>query len=88
MGIHLKVIYNYIKSHIAGNEDVKDVLQETMLAVWKGIKNYDGNSSFKTWCFGITRRKIADHYRVAYRNSSISIDEFEDILVMKDEKKP
>mgnify|MGYP000910280648 CR=1 FL=1 len=86
MGIHLKVIYNYIKSHISENEDVKDVLQETMLAVWKSINSYDGKSSFKTWCFGIARRKIADYYRVAYRNPSIPIEEVEDVFTIEDEK--
>jgi RNA polymerase sigma factor (sigma-70 family) len=86
MSIHLKVIYNYINSRIAEKEDVKDILQETMLSVWKGIKGFDNNSSFKTWCFGITKRKIADYYREAYKNATIPIKEVEDVLAVEDEK--
>lgn len=76
MNCYMKIIYNYIILHIPNSEDAKDILQETMLAVWQGIENFNGQSVFKTWILGITRRKIADFYRRLYKTKE---REFEDI---------
>lgn len=85
MNNHLKIIYNYIASRVSNSEDVKDIVQETMLAVWNNIKLYENNSSFKTWVLGITRRKIADYYRTSYKNSAVPLSELEECLSAKDE---
>src|SRR6266516_5508508 len=29
--------------------DAEDMLQETLLAAWRGLKNYEGRSSLRTW---------------------------------------
>jgi RNA polymerase sigma-70 factor (ECF subfamily) len=85
LNIYLKIIYNYISSHVSNSEDKKDIVQDTMLSVWKAIKSFDGISSFKTWVLGITRRKIADYYRLIYRGSPVSLNECEDLLIADDE---
>ena len=63
-----KILYNYILSRVSNAEDVQDIFQETILAIWQGLDNYKGNSSFKTWTIGIARRKIADFYRLHYKD--------------------
>lgn len=68
MNSHMKIIYNFITMHVTLQEDANDILQEVMLGVWRGLSGFDKKSSFRTWIFGITRRKIADHYRRYYRN--------------------
>lgn len=85
LNFYLKIIYNYISSHISNSEDKKDIVQDTMLSIWKAIKSFDGDSSFKTWVLGITRRKIADYYRLIYRDSPVSLNEYEDLLIADDE---
>ncbi|MDD2503034.1 MAG: RNA polymerase sigma factor [Clostridia bacterium] len=85
MNHHLKVIYNYICLHVSNSEDVKDIIQESMLSIWMSVKNYNFQSSFKTWIIGIVRRRIADHYRKLYKNQTISISGFEETLVKDDE---
>jgi RNA polymerase sigma-70 factor (ECF subfamily) len=88
MNAHLKVIYNYICIHIKRDDDIQDIVQETMLAAWSGLKSFRKNSSFKTWIIGIARRKICDHYRSKYRILTVSIfDEFDekDSLRIEDE---
>lgn len=84
MNIYLKVIYNYIAIHVSVTEDVKDILQETMLSVWLSIKNFNNQSTFKTWVLAITKRKIADYYRFVYGNTVESVDEYEDVLETTD----
>ena len=81
----MDIIYSYISSHVDTAEDIKDILQETMLSVWNGLKSFDSRSSFKTWVIGITRRRIADHYRKRYRDAADRLSEFEDILSSEDD---
>lgn len=68
MNSYIKIIYNYILLHVTSHEDANDILQEAMLGIWQGISTFDRKSSFRTWAIGITRRKIADHYRRYYKN--------------------
>lgn len=85
MSAYLKIIYNYISVHVGACEDVKDVVQETMLSVWNGIKMFDSHSTFKTWALGIARRKIADYYRAAYHHETAPLSEYEDTLTAEDD---
>lgn len=63
-----KILYNYILSRVSNAEDVHDILQETILAIWQSMDSFKENSSFKTWIIGIARRKIADFYRGHYKD--------------------
>lgn len=85
MNSHLKVIYNYICIHVKKDEDIEDIVQETMLAVWSNIKSFRNNSSFRTWIIGIARRKIYDYYRGRYKVSELSLFDAEDSLRVEDE---
>lgn len=85
MSSHLKVIYNYICIHVKSNEDIQDIVQETMFAVWSSLKSFGNGSSFRTWIIGIARRKICDHYRRTYKIPIVSISDVEDSLMIEDE---
>lgn len=40
---------------LTGNEeDARDVVQETYLRAWKGLKRFRGDSAFSTWLYRIT----------------------------------
>lgn len=85
MSAHLKLLYNYLSLHVGSGEDVKDLVQETMLSVWNGIRTFDGRSAFQTWVLGIARRKIADYYRSAVRRATVPLADYEDTLAAEDE---
>lgn len=85
MNIYMKIIYNYIAAHVSTSEDVKDIVQETMLSIWNGIKNFEQQATFKTWVLGITRRKIADYYRTIYKHAVAPLSEYEGVLIAEDE---
>jgi RNA polymerase sigma-70 factor (ECF subfamily) len=42
--------------------DAEDVCQEVMISALRGLRRYRG-CHLSTWLYGITRRRIADHYR-------------------------
>jgi len=84
MARYLKVIYNYILLSVSSSEDVKDILQETMLAAWQNLKTYNSCSTLKTWLFSITRYKINDYYRKTYRYNTDDLDDYYDELSAED----
>lgn len=50
-------VYRYAMSILRTPHLAEDVLQETMIAVWKSAKNFKGNSKVLTWIFGIARNQ-------------------------------
>ncbi len=44
-------------------DDAEDILQETMLAVMRSLKRFNGKSGLYTWLYAIARHKIQDYYR-------------------------
>mgnify|MGYP000663316504 CR=1 FL=1 len=43
--------------------DLEDVLQETWLAAWTALPNFDRRSRFKTWLYALSLNKCRDHHR-------------------------
>lgn len=47
-----------------GNTAVaEDLVQETLLAAWRGHAKFSGAAQERTWLYGILEHKIQDHYR-------------------------
>lgn len=73
---YLQDIYSYLKVKVNNEADIKDLIQDIMLAVYKGIKKFEFTSTFKTWILAISRYKIADYYRNKYADiSTVPIEE-------------
>jgi len=50
-------VYRYALSILRKPHLAEDVLQETMMAVWKGARNFKGRSKAMTWILGIARNQ-------------------------------
>ena len=59
---YLPVVYNRLRARLP-LEAVDDVTQEVFVAAVRGIRRYQGQSSFRTWIAAISRHKVADYYR-------------------------
>ena len=46
-------IYWQIRRIVLSHEDTDDILQNTLIKVWKGLPNFKGNSKLYTWIFRI-----------------------------------
>ena len=44
-------------------EEAKDVVQETFIRIWQGMRNYDPQRSFKTWLYTIATRLCLDRLK-------------------------
>lgn len=56
-------LYKYAVVRVNDDEIAKDLLQETFFSALKGVSNFKGESSERTWLVAILKHKIVDHYR-------------------------
>ena len=47
-------VYSLAMKMLRNPEDAEDVLQDTFLRAYRGIKSFKGNSTFSTWVYRIT----------------------------------
>jgi len=73
---HGDYLYRYAMSRLHDEELAQDMVQDTLLAGWKGFDKFAGNSSLRTWLVGILKHKIIDHIRreIRTRNLNESIE--------------
>lgn len=61
--LHADYLYNYTIGRVNNHEVSKDLVQDTFFAGLKGVENFQGLASERTWLVSILKRKIIDHYR-------------------------
>jgi RNA polymerase sigma-70 factor (ECF subfamily) len=60
---HGAALFGYLLVLTPDRGLAEEVLQDTLVAAWKGAGSFAGRSSVKTWLFGIARRKVRDALR-------------------------
>jgi RNA polymerase sigma-70 factor (ECF subfamily) len=60
--------FNFLYRYIKSEDNRKDILQNTFLAAWLSIGNFDTKKSpsFSSWVFAIARRRSADFFVSTY----------------------
>ena len=48
-------------------QDAEDVLQDTMLSAWQGLRTFEGRSSIRTWLYRIATNRCLNALRSAHR---------------------
>lgn len=48
---------------VVGPTDADDAAQEALIAVARGLRNFDGRSRFSTWCYRIATNAAIDEFR-------------------------
>jgi RNA polymerase sigma-70 factor (ECF subfamily) len=72
---HRPHLLRYALSEVGKKEVAEDIVQDVLLAALKGIDGFSGRSSVRTWLTAILINKIADYWRVAFREVSIEARE-------------
>lgn len=60
---------------LGDEEEAKDIVQETMITIWKKIEKIKSSGSFMTWLYKIVVNKCFDQLRKRKRNPEFSADE-------------
>jgi len=71
---YLKPIYSFVYRYAGNSQDVEDITQETFIKVWRNLRKFDQNKSFKTWIFSIAKNTAIDFLK---KKKTIPFSEFE-----------
>jgi RNA polymerase sigma-70 factor (ECF subfamily) len=64
-------IFRFAMSYLNDPALAEEVVQETMIAVWKNAKDYKEQSQLSTWILGIARNKALDRARASQREPEL-----------------
>ena len=68
------VLFGFALARVKDRETAEDIVQETFLAAVRARERFKGQSSEKTWLFGILKHKLVDHYRK--NKSTVYVQDF------------
>ncbi len=63
VNLYTPELYKWALYKTSSLENAEDLVQDTFLAAYKSIENYNNKSTPKTWLIAILNNKIIDHYR-------------------------
>src|SRR5262249_17258187 len=74
------LLRGFFRRRLRGSEeDVEDLVQETLISVHTRRASYDRDRPFRPWLYAIARYRLIDHYR--QRRLSVPIEDVESILL-------
>ena len=71
---HQAVIRGYLRTLIPNDSDIRDVQQNTNLALWERRDTFELSSNFKAWAFAIARFRAMEHHRKRKRENRLVFD--------------
>ena len=75
---YTKDLLGYAIIKVQQKEIAEDLVQDTFLSAHQSYENFKGKSNVKTWLFSILKNKIADYYRLKYKqNTEVASDVFD-----------
>jgi RNA polymerase sigma factor (sigma-70 family) len=57
-------LFGFLQRYASDRMVAEEILQDTLLAVWRSAHRYAGRSGVRTWLFGIARRQAHNRLRV------------------------
>jgi RNA polymerase sigma-70 factor (ECF subfamily) len=86
---HGDALYRHAYFRLRDKMGAEDMVQETLLAAFKGRERFAGRSSQRTWLIGILNNKVVDYLRKQAREQSLDQGdlgdaELEDLLFEAD----
>jgi RNA polymerase sigma-70 factor (ECF subfamily) len=55
---------------VGSTQDAEDLVQETLLAAWRGIEQFEERASIRAWLYGIATNRCVDALRASSRRPS------------------
>jgi RNA polymerase sigma-70 factor (ECF subfamily) len=64
---HRRELHVHIYRIVGSTDDAEDLLQETMLAAWRGLGQFEGRASVRAWLYRIATNRSLDALRAGRR---------------------
>jgi RNA polymerase sigma factor (sigma-70 family) len=71
---HARALFAFLCRLTADEATAEDLLQDAFLAAWRGARSFRGDSSVRTWLFGVAHHKAMHHLRRSDRSSVDGIE--------------
>lgn len=72
---HQRRVYYFLLSKLNDSFTANDILNDTMLEVWRSAGRFQGKSRVTTWLLGIAHHKVLDLWRQQGRRQFTELDE-------------
>ena len=56
-------LFRYVLTLSRNRQTAEEILQDTLVAVWRGAGTFEGRSGVKAWIFGVARRQVHNTLR-------------------------
>lgn len=60
---YLKVLYHLARSFVADDDAVEDIVQDTVIKMWRNLARYDDTQAFRPWLMRIAHNTAIDYIR-------------------------
>lgn len=81
-------LYWQIRKIVISHDDANDILQNTFVKVWTGIKSFRGDSKLATWMYRIAVNESISFLNKLRNQNNISIDDTDSFLISELESDP
>lgn len=71
---YLKLIYSFIHRYVGSSKEAEDITQEVFIKVWRNLRKFNQQKTFKTWVFTIAKNTCIDALR---KKKTIPFSSFE-----------
>lgn len=68
------IIRHYLYKRLGQNDEVEDVLQESLMAIHKASHTYNSDRDLKPWVYSIASHKLNDYLRRHYNKNKHIVD--------------
>lgn len=72
---YLKQIYYFVYTYVTNEQEAEDITQEVFVRVWRNLKKFDREKSFKTWILTIAKYASIDALK---KKKAINFSAFDD----------
>jgi len=85
MSIYKERLFFYLVRNCGDREKAEDLLQETLIKIWKNIPKYQEREKFSSWIFSIAHNVSVDYYRKNSVRKIVSHTDDMDVLMHSDD---
>lgn len=72
---HSPILYRQIRRFILFHDQADDILQETLIKVWKSLDAFRWESQLSSWLYRIAANECLKHAQKQKKNSAVSAEE-------------
>ncbi|MEM8954582.1 MAG: sigma-70 family RNA polymerase sigma factor [Verrucomicrobiota bacterium] len=77
---------SFILSQVGNWADMKEILQQTSVVLWRKFDQFEEGTNFKSWAFKIARFEVLNHLKKQRRSKLVFCDETLELLARDDSR--